>query len=167
LSALYALFAVSLSSFGIGLLQFVQHTERANRLGIIAATAFIIVGVLHILTATVFPQDPWGSTPTLPGKLHMILHGVISLLSLLYMILFGVWFHRAGTAKHFATYSIATVVGAVMAATWFMTSYGRPLMGISERAAALIGLQWTAVLAGIVLKSDRSSPLQSRRSGIA
>jgi hypothetical protein len=167
LSTLYTLFAVCLSSFGIGLLRFVRDREGARGIGTAAATAYFIVGVLNILTATLFPQDSWGSTPTLPGRLHLILHGAISLLSLLYIVLFGVWFHRTGIAKAFRTYSIATVVAAVIAGTWFMASYGTPLMGLSERAAALVGLQWTVVLAVIVLKSDRSRPLKPLTSGIA
>jgi hypothetical protein len=35
-----------------------------------------------------------------------------------------------------------------------MVSYGSPLMGISERAAAIIGFQWTILIAAVVLKND-------------
>ena len=154
LSVLYTLFAVSLSLFGFGLLQFVQGIGKSKTIGITAAIAFISVGVLNILTATIFPQDAWGATPTLFGRLHIILHGFISILSLLYIALFGFWFHRTGIAKFFRIYSIATVIGAVIAAGWFMVSYGNPLMGISERIAAVVGFQWTILLAAVVLKND-------------
>ena len=153
LSLLYTLFSILLTLFGFGLLQFVQDRGELKTIGIAAAIAFILVGVLSILTATIFPQDAWGSTPTLFGKMHIIVHGVISLLSFLYIILFGVWFQRTGIAKSFMMYSIATVIGAVIATGWFMASYGGPLMGISERVAALIEFQWTIFLSVVVLKN--------------
>jgi hypothetical protein len=154
LSLLYTLFGVSLSLFGFGLLQFVQDVGRFRPIGITAAIAYIAVGVISIFTATIFPQDAWGSTPTVFGRLHIILHGFISLLSLLYMVLFGIWFHRTGIAKYSLVYSLVTVIAAAIAAVWFMVSYGDPLMGIPERVAALIGFQWTILLAGVVLKND-------------
>jgi hypothetical protein len=154
LTVLHTLFAIFLSLFGFGLLQFVQSKGKSKRIGIVAASAFISVGILNILTATVFPQDAWGSTPTFFGEMHIILSGVISLLSILYMLLFGVWFHRAGIATFFRTYSMATVAAAVPTAGWFAASVGSPLMGISERAAILVGFQWTFLLAVMVLKND-------------
>ena len=152
LSTLYALYGVLLSVFGFGLLQFVLDSGEFKTIGMTAALAFISVGVLNILTATVFPQDAWGSGPTLPGMLHMLLHGVISLLALLYIVLFGVWFQRLGIARHFRAYSIATAIGAVVVAGWFLTGYGGATMGLAERIAALIGFQWMIVLAGVVLR---------------
>jgi hypothetical protein len=115
---------------------------------------FISVGILSVLTATVFPQEAWGTTPTFFGEMHMIIHGVISLLSILYILLFGVWFHRTGIARFFRAYSMATVVAVLLTAGWFAVSIGGPLMGISERAAMLVGFQWTVLLAVIVLKND-------------
>ena len=154
LSVLYALFAVSLSFFGFGLLQFVKYVGKFKKIGITASIAFISVGALYILSATIFPQDPWGATPTLFGRLHMIVHGFISILSILYIALFGLWFHRTGISKFFMIYSIATVIGVIIAAVWFMVSYGNDLMGISERIAAVIGFQWTIALSVVVLRND-------------
>lgn len=154
LTVLLTLYAISFSLFGFGLLRFVQNKGECKRIGIVAACAFICVGLLSILTATVFPQDAWGSTPTFAGKMHMIISGVIALPSVLYMLLFGVWFHHTGIATFFRTYSIATVVAVVPATAWFVVSTGGPLMGIAERAAILVGFQWTFVLALVVLKND-------------
>jgi Protein of unknown function (DUF998) len=154
LTVLHTLYAVSFSLFGLGLLRFVQNRGECRRIGIVAAFAFISVGILSILTATVFPQDAWGSAPTFAGEMHMIISGVIALPSVLYMLLFGVWFQRTGIATFFRTYSIAAVVAVVLATAWFAVSTGGPLMGISERAAILVGFQWTFVLAIVVLKND-------------
>ena len=154
LTVLHTLYAISFSLFGFGLLQFVQNKGKFKRIGIVAALAFISVGILSILTATVFPQDAWGSTPTFFGEMHMIISGVISLLSILYILLFGVWFHRTGITTFFRTYSMATVAAVVLTAGWFAVSIGGPLMGISERVTILVGFQWTFLLAVMVLKND-------------
>lgn len=155
LSGLYALFGVLLSVFGYGLLRFVQDVGRVRRVGESGAVAFILVGVLSILSATLFPQDAWGSTPTLQGQLHIVLHGIISILSFIYMVLFGLWFQRTGISRSFFAYSMVSVLLAVIAAGWFIVSYAGPLMGLSERIAALVGFQWTIVLAIKVLRSDQ------------
>jgi hypothetical protein len=154
LTVLHTLYAISFSVFGFGLLQFVRSKGESKRLGTAAALAFVSVGILSILTATVFPQDAWGSTPTFFGEMHMIVSGVISLLSIVYMLLFGLWFHRTGLATFFRTYSLATAAVAVLAAGWFAASTGGPLMGLSERVAILVGFQWTFVLAVVVLRTD-------------
>jgi hypothetical protein len=151
---LHTTFAVLLTLFGVGLLRFVLDTGKFRTVGITASLDFILVGILNILTATIFPQDAWGSTPTFYGELHIIISGVLSVLSILYMILFGVWFHRTRIATFFLPYSIATVTVVILAAGWFMASFGSPIMGISERAAILVGFQWTVILAVIVLKND-------------
>jgi hypothetical protein len=53
-------------------------------------------GTLNILTATIFPQDEWGSPSTFFGEMHIIFSGVISMLSIMYILLFGIWFYRTG-----------------------------------------------------------------------
>jgi hypothetical protein len=151
---LHTTFAVLLTLFGVGLLRFVQDTGKFKTIGSTASLDFILVGILNILTATIFPQDAWGSTPTFYGEMHIIISGVLSVLSILYMILFGVWFHRTRIATFFLPYSIAIVTVVILAAGWFMASFGSPIMGISERAAILVGFQWTVILAVIVLKND-------------
>jgi hypothetical protein len=154
LTILHTTFAVFLTLFGVGLLRFVQDTGKFKTIGITASLDFILVGILNILTATIFPQDAWGSTPTFYGEMHIIISGVLSVLSILYMILFGVWFHRTRIATFFLSYSIATVTVVIPTAGWFMASFGSPIMGISERVAILVGFQWTVILAVIVLKND-------------
>ena len=152
LTTLHSLFALLLTLFGIGLFQFVQNIGKFKTMGTAAAWLFILGGILNILTATIFPQDPWGATPTLPGQLHIVISGVISLLSILYMILFGVWFYQTGMARFFLIYTITTVFFVFLAAGWFMVSYGSPVMGLSERVTIMIGFQWTFLLAATLLK---------------
>ena len=154
LTILHMLFAVLLVLFGIGVLKFVQRYEKSKRIGIIGASAFIAMGVLNIMTATIFPQDAWGSPPTLFGEIHIILSGVISILSILYILLLGIWIHRAGISPFFRTYSITTIAAVVLTAGWFMKSFGSPIMGLSERVTILVGFQWTVALALLILHQE-------------
>jgi hypothetical protein len=151
---LYTLFSVLLVLFGVGVLQFVQRYEKSKRIGIIGASAFIAMGVLQIMTMTIFPQDAWGSQPTFFGEMHIILSGLISILAIVYIPLIGIWFHRTGLSPGFRTYSIATVVALVIAGGWFAANYGSSMMGLTERLAALAGFQWVFVLAILILNRD-------------
>ena len=154
LSALYLLFSICLMLFGIGLNKYVCSHKLHQRLGSAAAKLFILVGILNILTATVFPQDPWGSPPTFPGEMHQMVSGIITIFSLIYMQFFGIWFHRTGISRFFWIYSLATILLAAISAVWFFISVDTPWMGLAERAAILIGFQWTFTLAVLVLNND-------------
>ncbi len=161
LSILYIFFAISLSLFGFGLLRFVQTRRKHTRIGFGAAILFVLVGILNIFTATIFPQDPWGSPPTFQGEMHMIVSGIISILSLLYMLLFGIWLRRAGISKSFLTYSLATIIGAIITGGWFTASFGTPIMGFTERMAIFVGFQWVFILSILVIRSENKFYTQS------
>ena len=150
LSTLYTLFAVLLVLFGIGVLKFVQGHAKSMRLGIAGASAYISMGVVSIATATIFPQDAWGSEPTFFGEMHIILHGVISILSILSILLIGIWSYRSGVFPNFRAYSFGTIVAVMLTAGMFAASYGSPIMGLFERLAALVGFQWTFALATLI-----------------
>jgi hypothetical protein len=160
LTSLHALFAISLILFGFGLLQFVRGAAAYRRIGVWAAAIFILVGILNLLTATVFPQDPWVSPPTFAGEMHMIVSGIITLLSILYMLLFGIWLSRTGIAKAFWIYSLATIAGAIVAGGWFAANYGSPLMGITERVAMLVGFQWIIILSLLVIRKGENRVIE-------
>jgi hypothetical membrane protein len=147
LDALHTIYALLLTMFGLGLLQLVRSREQFRTGGMIGASLFIAVGLLSVTTATVFPQDAWGSPATFPGEMHKILHGVIGLLSILSMLLMGIWFHRTEILPGFRTYSFITVGLAIVSAGFFMASVGGPIMGLAERISGLVGFQWTFSLA--------------------
>ncbi len=151
LDTLHAIYALLLVLFGIGILQLVRCSTRARRVGMAGASLYITMGLVSMLTATAFPQDPWGSTPTFAGQMHMYLHGVISLLTIVTMILIGIWFQRANGLSWFLIYSLITVGVVIVAAGFYMANQDRPLMGLTERIAGLLGFQWTFVLALLML----------------
>lgn len=147
LQSLYTAFAILLILFGIGILQMVRKTKTNQRIGLTGAGLFIAVGCLSVTTATIFPQDPWGSTPTFAGEIHIRVSGIIGLLSLFYMLLIGIWFMRTGISSKFGLYSFITIGLAIIATLLYAVNIGGPIMGLTERVAALVGFQWTFTLA--------------------
>ena len=77
----------------------------------------------------------------------MIMTGVVGLLSMISISLLGTWFRRAKIFPGFGVYSYITVCLAVLAAGLFAATMGSPLMGLTERMAALVGFLWTFILA--------------------
>lgn len=108
---------------------------------------FIAMGLLSVTTATIFPQDAWGSPPTFLGEMHKILRGVLSLLSILSMLLIAIWFIRADIFPGFGTYSSITVGVIFISAGFFIAKQGSPIMGLAERVTILVGFLWTFILA--------------------
>ncbi len=160
LDGLHAVFAMLLIGFGIGILQYVRASGRPARSAMAGARLYLAMGVLSLATATVFPQDAWGSPATFAGQMHKVLSGIIGLLGILSFILIGTWLDRAGIAAGFATYSWLTAGASVLAAVFFALNVGGPLMGLAERAAALAGFQWTFVVAFKMLTAN-SEPAHS------
>ena len=141
------LFALLLTVFGVGILRYVRGSGHSTRTGVIGAWLYITMGLVSLTTATIFPQDAWGTPPTFPGRMHMIMTGVVGLLSMISISLLGTWFRRAKIFPGFGIYSYITVCLAVLAAGLFAASMGSPLMGLTERMAALVGFLWTFTLA--------------------
>ena len=160
LDTVHTVFALLLALFGIGLLQFVRGSERPTRIGKLGASLFIAMGLVSVTTATICPQDAWGSPPTFPGEMHKILSGIVALLSILSMVLLGIWFHRAGAFPGFQTYSFVTVALVILSTGFFVTKLGSPIMGLAERITILAGFQWTFVLA-LWMLSRRGSELDA------
>ena len=133
--------------FGIGVLQIVRGSDHNEPIGIIGAGMIITIGVVNVATATIFPQDAWGSPPTFPGEMHKILAGVLALLSILSTVLIGIWLNRADIFPGFGAYSFITVGIIILSGGFAVAKMGTPIMGLTERITILAGLQWTFILA--------------------
>jgi hypothetical protein len=147
LDILHTTFAILLILFGIGLLRFFQGTKVYKRIGEVGAFIFILMGCVSVTTATVFPQDPWGSSATFAGEMHVLLSGVIGLLSIFSMLLIGIWFVTAKVSPRFGIYSFITIGLVIISTGLYAISMAGPVMGLAERITALIGFQWTFTLA--------------------
>jgi hypothetical protein len=147
LDVLHTLFALLLTLFGLGLARFVRRQQGSNRIGLAGAILFLLAGLASITTATIFPQDPLGSTPTFAGRMHQNMSGVVALSTVASMLLLGTWFRRTGLWPRFWAYSLLTAVAVLVTGGLFMAAVGGPWMGLAERISAFAGFQWTFVLA--------------------
>ena len=109
LYVLHTIFAVLLILIGIGLLLFFQGAKRFRRIGLVGATLFILMGCVSVTIATIFPQDPWGTTVTVTGEMHQLLSGAVGLQSLFSILLIGIWFIRTDSSPRFGVYSFVTI----------------------------------------------------------
>lgn len=147
LDTLHTTFALLLTLFGIGVLQFVRRSGQSTLTGIIGASLYLTAGVLSIATATIFPQDPWGSPPTFAGQMHINLTGMVGLFSMLSILLLGLWFTRTKLFPGFGIYSLITVGIVILSVVFFMAMVGSPIMGLAERITILVGFAWTFIFA--------------------
>jgi hypothetical protein len=147
LDILHSTTAILTTLFGVGVLNFVRLSEDSSPAGIIGAGMIITIGLVNILTATLFPQDAWNSTPTFQGEMHKILAGVLALLSIISTFLLGIWFQRSELFPYFGIYSFITVFLILISGGFAVMKLGSPIMGLTERITIIVGLQWTFVLA--------------------
>ena len=157
LDVLHTIFALLLILFGIGLVQFFQGSKPFKRMGQGGAALFVLMGCVSVTTATLFPQDPWGTAATFAGEMHKNLSGVIGLLSVLSMLLIGTWFLRSKTSIMFGIYSLITIGFVVLTVGLYALSIGGPYMGLAERVTAFTGFQWTFALAFWMFSRGRNA----------
>lgn len=146
LDTLQTISALLSTLFGIGVLLFVRGSEHSEPIGIFGAVLIILSGLVNITTATVFPQDAWGTPATFPGQMHKILVGVLALLSMSATLLMGIWFRRTGIFPGFGTYSFITFAIVLLTGGFAVAKLGTSIMGLTERITILAGMQWTIVL---------------------
>ena len=147
LDILHTTTAVLTTFFGVGVLNFIRLSEDSSLAGIVGAGMILMIGLVNILTATLFPQDAWNTTPTFQGEMHKILAGVLALLSMLSTFLLGVWFQRSEVFSYFGVYSFVTVFVILVSGGFAVMKLGSPIMGLTERITIIAGLQWTFLLA--------------------
>jgi hypothetical protein len=147
LDVLHTTTAVLTVLFGVGVWRLVGERGHGLLLGRIGAGMIVTMGLVNVATATVFPQDAWGSDPTFPGEMHKILAGVLALLSIASTLLLGIWVRGAQIFPGFGIYSFISVGLIVLTGGFAVTQLGSPIMGLTERITILAGLQWTFALA--------------------
>jgi hypothetical protein len=147
LAVLFTTYAVLIILFGIGMFLFIRSSEQSTWIGSLGASMLAVAGLVSVAIATVFPQDPWGSTPSFAGEMHMMLTGAIGGLQTLSISLLGIWFHRGGISPGLAVFSFLTAGGVTLSAVYFLMMAGTPLMGFAERIPIFLGLMWTLLVA--------------------
>ena len=101
----------------------------------------------NFLTAAVFPQDPVGAPMTLPGKMHIALVGLMSVMSMIATALLGVWARQVDALAGYGTYTLTSL--GVMLVTGLLAVFtsGSRWMGLTERLTVGAVLQWNVVTA--------------------
>jgi hypothetical protein len=79
--------------------------------------------------------------------MHIILSGVVTLLSLLSMLLLGIWFNRLVIFPGFGTYTFLNIGVIVLSTGFFVAKVDSPIMGLAERIPVLASVLWIFILA--------------------
>lgn len=146
----FTLYPILLSIFGFGIFsELTSQPSPANAttglIGFILIGAS--VGVLGILTMTIFPQDEQGTPMTKPGLMHLILVAIQAVSAMAAIILIGLWFNSNGLTGYFI-YSIITFI--LLISTGIISMIGgvkkSRFMGLYERLNVVSILQWIIVI---------------------
>jgi len=155
LDALYCIYNGLVIVFGVAVLQLAGAAllpqvgaAGSVTMGFLAAGALIAVGGLGLILTLFFPMDPRGAPPTVRGRVHLALAGVISLSTILAILFGAIWLGNQQGLSGAATYSFVTLavviasgVGAAVA-----TARGSRYLGVWERITIGGFLQWLFVI---------------------
>lgn len=150
LMILFTVYPIFLSVFGFGLFSVLisKPLPLSSPTGLIG---FVLIGasmgILGILTMTIFPQDPHGAPITTPGLMHLILVGIQAISAMAAILLIGFWFRSNGFTGYFI-YSIISL--AVLLITGIISmigaTKGSQFIGLFERLNVGAIMQWLIVI---------------------
>jgi len=146
----FTVYPVFLSVFGFGLFAILRSKPPPlnSQTGLIG---FILIGasmgILGILTMTIFPQDPHDTPMTTPGLMHLILVGVQAVSAMAAILLIGFWFRSNGFSGYFI-YSIVSFVVLLITGIISMigVTQGSQFIGLFERLNVGAIVQWLVVI---------------------
>ena len=146
----FTLYPIFLTIFSFGLFAILKSeplplSSRTGLIGFILIGAAI--GILGILTMTIFPQDAMGATMTTPGLMHLILVTLQAFGAMAAVLLIGLWFKNNG----FAGYSIYSIVSfALILITGLLSIIGATrgfqFIGLLQRLNVGVILLWFVVI---------------------
>ena len=146
----FTLYPIFLSIFGFGLFVVLRtNPEPLNSLS--GLIGFILIGasmgILGILTMTIFPQDVQGTPMTTHGLMHLILVGIQAISAMGAILLIGFWFKSNGSSGYFI-YSIISFM--VLLITGIISiigaKKGSQFIGLFERLNVGVIIQWLVVI---------------------
>lgn len=142
--------------FSISVFLLVSESQNNRRRGMAGAYSLIAVSILGLLTALLFPMDPRHVELTFPGLMHLIIVGVLAILSILTPLLFAGWLKKQTKYIRYSSYSYYSAIIIVVAGCLSAVSVATesPLMGLAERLSVIAYLQWTFFLALKMYKSS-------------
>jgi hypothetical protein len=146
----FTVYPTFLSVFGFGLFAILRSkppplNSQTGLVGVILIGASM--GILGILTMTIFPQDPHDTPMTTPGLMHLILVGVQAISAMAAILLIGFWFRSNGFSGYFI-YSIVSFVVLLITGIISMigVTQGSQFIGLFERLNVGAIVQWLVVI---------------------
>jgi hypothetical protein len=161
---LYVAYDALLIAFGLGLL----GSARSKRTLRITAGLIAGIGVVGFV-AMPFPMHVRGQETTLTDVMHIVLTGVIVLLTLLAM-----GFGATAYGKRFRLFSIVTILAVIVFGVLtgldgprVAANLPTPWIGVTERLNIGAYLLWVLVLALTALRAEQSAPDHRRENARA
>jgi hypothetical protein len=146
----FTLYPIFLSIFGFGLFAILRsQPSPLNSLN--GLIGFILigaaVGILGILTMTIFPQDAHGAQMTTLGLMHLILVAIQAIGAMAAILLIGFWFRSNGVTGYFVysiiSFALLLVTGII---SMIGTTQGSQFIGLFERLNIIVIFQWLFVI---------------------
>ena len=159
LSALFLLYNMLVSLFGVGLVLKANSQPRGRVLGFIGSLALIAVGAAGVLMEFAFPQEPGGTAKTFAGMMHFVMAGVASLGTMVAILFLAFSFKYHPGLKGFVAYSMISVTvilvsGAMTAAA--IANHSQ-LFGLIERITIFTFILWIFLSARKMAQLERES----------
>ena len=146
----FTFYPILLSIFGFGLFAVLKSkplplNSPTGLIGFILIGAS--VGILGILTMTIFPQDAHGTPMTTPGLMHLILVGIQAISAIAAILLIGLWFKSNGLTGY-CIYSIISLIALIITGIISMigVTQGSQFIGLFERLNVGVIMQWLIVI---------------------
>ena len=133
--------------FGIAIIS--HYKFKISKLIFLGGLFFIIIGLFNSLTGTIFPQDTIGGEVTFPGTMHLILVGIMVILSILALLMIGIGLYRERQWKSFRLYTFISVLVTIIfgGLSAYVIANDIGFIGLVERIPAYVIQLWTVVLA--------------------
>jgi hypothetical membrane protein len=153
MSALFAIYNISLFIFGIG--AFMDKGIDQSKKFRTANLMIALIGFLGLLLIF-FPQDPRTAAVTFTGTMHIALAGITSLFTLISVILMGINFLKVPEWKTFSIYSIVSFIvilasgGMAAMSVASNSGYG----GLFERITIFAFMIWVIVYAYLIINKN-------------
>ena len=152
LSSLFLVYNILCGAFGIGVLQYINQTERKTS-GYVGAISLIVLGVIGVLLELFFPQDPGGPAATFAGTMHIILASIASFMTMIAIVATGLWFRNFPEFKGYTVYSMITfAIIFIAGGSVPILGMTNPYFGLLERLAIGGFIQWLFVI-GLKMQS--------------
>jgi hypothetical protein len=146
----FTLYPIFLCIFGFGLFSVLkaQPLPLSSKTGLVGFILIgVAIGVLGILTMTIFPQDAHGTPMTFPGLMHLVLVGIQAISSMAAILLIGFWFRSNGAPGYFI---YSTICFTLLLITGILSmigvAQGNQFIGLLERLNVFVILQWFFVI---------------------